>query len=272
MIVHRYISILLIFAICFALLVCPVSAAEENSLLVGYEDNVIMHSITGGTTYSLYLDEDTPLTLKHFVDNPDLSITISIDSGGWFIYFANSSYKCYDQTMTFGSDFFSDYLSLDDDLLSLPLKYKMGSNGWYNGSFTCSNYLVVPDITEPSDPSEDDREHGGAGSGFDDDSKTFLESLLSGVLKPINDLVASISELMDTIESTWKNFDSLQELWEKLKPFIPKDERGQAAVSKIIYEIFDNMDADDWGSYDSEGGLFRTYAELNEPELLEDFE
>lgn len=61
-----------------------------------------------------------------------------------------------------------------------------------------------------------------------------------------------------------------EELWEKLKPFIPSDERGLAAVSKIIYDIFDNRDADDWGSYDFKGSLFRTYAELNEPELLEE--
>ena len=63
-----------------------------------------------------------------------------------------------------------------------------------------------------------------------------------------------------------------EELWEELKPFIPKDERGQAAVSKIIYEIFDNRDADDWSSYNFEGSLFRTYAKLNEPELLEDLD
>ena len=30
------------------------------------------------------------------------------------------------------------------------------------------------------------------------------------------------------------------------------------------------MDADDWESYNFEGSLFRTYAELNEPELLEE--
>lgn len=59
-----------------------------------------------------------------------------------------------------------------------------------------------------------------------------------------------------------------EDIWENLKVMIPEDKYKEA--SRVIFETFDNMDADDWGSYDFEGSLFRTYAELNEPELLED--
>lgn len=61
-----------------------------------------------------------------------------------------------------------------------------------------------------------------------------------------------------------------EDIWENVKVFISEDKYKEA--SKVIYEIFDNMDADDWGSYNFEGSLFRTYAELNEPELLEDLD
>ena len=61
-----------------------------------------------------------------------------------------------------------------------------------------------------------------------------------------------------------------EDIWESVKVYIGEDKYKEA--SKVIYEIFDNMDADDWGSYNFEGSLFRTYAELNEPELLEDLD
>ena len=61
-----------------------------------------------------------------------------------------------------------------------------------------------------------------------------------------------------------------EEIWENVKVYV--DESKYKDVSKILYETFDKMDADDWGSYDFEGSLFRTYAELNEPELLEGLE
>ena len=60
-----------------------------------------------------------------------------------------------------------------------------------------------------------------------------------------------------------------EDIWENLKIYIDKSRYKEA--SKVIYEIFENMDADDWGSYDFEGSLFRTYAKLNEPELLEKY-
>ena len=59
-----------------------------------------------------------------------------------------------------------------------------------------------------------------------------------------------------------------EDIWENVKVFISEDKYKEA--SKVIYEIFDSMDADDWGSYDFEGSLYRTYVELNEPELLEE--
>lgn len=61
-----------------------------------------------------------------------------------------------------------------------------------------------------------------------------------------------------------------EDIWESVKVFISENRYKEA--SKVIYEIFDNMDADDWSSYNFEGSLFRTYAELNEPELLEDLD
>ena len=54
-----------------------------------------------------------------------------------------------------------------------------------------------------------------------------------------------------------------EKLWKELKPFIPKDERGQAAVSKIIYEIFADYDADDYEW--KEDSLEYTYYKLNKP-------
>lgn len=60
-----------------------------------------------------------------------------------------------------------------------------------------------------------------------------------------------------------------EDIWENVKVFISEDKYKEA--SKVIYEIFDNMDADDWGSYDFEGSLYRTYVELNEPELLGEY-
>ena len=59
-----------------------------------------------------------------------------------------------------------------------------------------------------------------------------------------------------------------EEIWENVKVYV--DESRYKEVSKSLYETFCNMDADDWSSYDFEGSLYRTYAELNEPELLEE--
>ena len=38
-----------------------------------------------------------------------------------------------------------------------------------------------------------------------------------------------------------------EEVWNIIKPYIGKDERTLAEVSKRIYEIFESRDADDWG-------------------------
>lgn len=61
-----------------------------------------------------------------------------------------------------------------------------------------------------------------------------------------------------------------EEIWENVKVYV--DESKYKDVSKVLYEIFCNMDVDDWSSYDFEGSLYRTYAKLNEPELLEGLE
>lgn len=61
-----------------------------------------------------------------------------------------------------------------------------------------------------------------------------------------------------------------EDIWRNLKEIIPESDYKRA--SKIIYEIFDERDADDWYSYNEEGSLFRTYAVLNDPKLLEDEE
>ena len=61
-----------------------------------------------------------------------------------------------------------------------------------------------------------------------------------------------------------------EEIWENVKVYV--DESKYKEVSKSLYETFCNMDVDDWRSYDFEGSLFRTYVELNEPELLEGLE
>ena len=58
-----------------------------------------------------------------------------------------------------------------------------------------------------------------------------------------------------------------EELWYNLRPFINKDERTLAEVSKRIYEIFENRDADDWGyQLTYKDSLYYTYMKLNEPE------
>ena len=66
-----------------------------------------------------------------------------------------------------------------------------------------------------------------------------------------------------------------EKVWKAVKPFIKKDERAYAEVSKRIYEIFEENDADDWSyQFYEKGSLYETYLRLNEPkeykELSED--
>lgn len=61
-------------------------------------------------------------------------------------------------------------------------------------------------------------------------------------------------------------------VWEAIKPCISSDERMQAEVSKRIYEIFTDYDADDWSYWLQEkGSLFETYLRLNEPEEYKEY-
>ena len=56
------------------------------------------------------------------------------------------------------------------------------------------------------------------------------------------------------------------EVWKAVKSFINKDERTHAEVSKRIYEIFEENDADDWSyQFYEKGSLYETYLRLNEP-------
>lgn len=60
--------------------------------------------------------------------------------------------------------------------------------------------------------------------------------------------------------------DMADKIWKAVKPFINKDERTYAEVSKRIYEIFEEHDADDWSyQFYEKGSLYETYLRLNEP-------
>ena len=57
-----------------------------------------------------------------------------------------------------------------------------------------------------------------------------------------------------------------EKVWKAVKSFINKDERVYAEVSKRIYEIFEEHDADDWSyQFYEKGSLYETYLRLNEP-------
>lgn len=56
-----------------------------------------------------------------------------------------------------------------------------------------------------------------------------------------------------------------EELWNKLQPYLKQG--NEKYVSKIIYDIFTEHDADDWGyQLQDKESLFYTYMKLNEPE------
>ena len=56
-----------------------------------------------------------------------------------------------------------------------------------------------------------------------------------------------------------------ERLWKELKPFI-KSERALAKTSKIIIDVFEEYDADDWGyQLQYKDSLYYTYMKLNEP-------
>ena len=60
--------------------------------------------------------------------------------------------------------------------------------------------------------------------------------------------------------------DIADKVWKAVKSFINKDERTYAEVSKRIYEIFEENDADDWSyQFYEKGSLYETYLRLNEP-------
>ena len=60
--------------------------------------------------------------------------------------------------------------------------------------------------------------------------------------------------------------DIADKVWKAVKSFINKDERTYAEVSKRIYEIFAENDADDWScQFYEKGSLYETYLRLNEP-------
>lgn len=71
----------------------------------------------------------------------------------------------------------------------------------------------------------------------------------------------------------WANGSEIaNKVWEAIKPCISSDERMQAEVSKRIYEIFIDYDADDWSYWLQEkGSLFETYLRLNEPEEYKEY-
>ena len=57
-----------------------------------------------------------------------------------------------------------------------------------------------------------------------------------------------------------------EKVWKAVKSFIKDDERTYAEVSKRIYEIFEENDADDWSyQFYEKGSLYETYLRLNEP-------
>lgn len=60
--------------------------------------------------------------------------------------------------------------------------------------------------------------------------------------------------------------DIADKIWKAVKPFIKDDERALKKVSKRIYEIFIENDADDWSyQFYEKGSLYETYLRLNEP-------
>ena len=58
-----------------------------------------------------------------------------------------------------------------------------------------------------------------------------------------------------------------ERLWKELRPFLPSDERALARTSKIIVDVFEEYDADDWGyQLTDTDSLYYIYMKLNEPE------
>ena len=70
----------------------------------------------------------------------------------------------------------------------------------------------------------------------------------------------------------WSNGSEIADkIWRGIKPFIPSDERALAEVSKRIYKIFEEYDADDWFyQLFEEDSLYETYLKLNKPKEYKD--
>lgn len=70
----------------------------------------------------------------------------------------------------------------------------------------------------------------------------------------------------------WNSGSEIAErVWKVAKKYIKA--KDYKAVSKKIYEIFEEYDADDWSYYLQEkDSLFYTYLKLNDPEQFEELQ
>lgn len=229
---HIVIALLVIYIISIAITTIGFVHAVEKTIYVMTTDE---NTVSGGTNYYLYLDEDTPLTLGFLKEHPEYEITfISYDSSGnttnvavyWEMPNGGVGSACntsasatppYVLTYNNNSYLINCYNKYGEASLDYPIKLGnsnsnttiiMNSNFIFNSDGTLTDPDEIPEETTPVVPPEDDGEDtAGLLDGLLNGIKSFFTELFS----PIIDFIDSWNALQESGGTVWDAFGQLYE-------------------------------------------------------------
>lgn len=237
---HIVIALLVLYIFSIAITTIGFVHAVEKTIYVMTTDE---NTVSGGTNYYLYLDEDTPLTLGFLKEHPEYEITfISYDSSGnttnvavyWEMPNGGVGSACntsasatppYVLTYNNNSYLINCYNKYGEESLDYPIKLGnsnsnttivMNSNFIFNSDGTLTDPDEIPEETEPVVPPED----GG------EDTAGLLDSLLNGIKEFFSDLFSPILSFIEDVQETFSSTDKLlgwfNSLYEKIKGYTMK--------------------------------------------------
>lgn len=203
----RHILIALLIIYVFALTFSTIGFVHASEIY----DYVIPSetaTLSGGYSYNLYLDDNTPLTMGYLKDNPDFTITISTSSGNTPIAAIrpndtscslgnaqNAPVELNYTTNTYINLYYEKY---GEEVWDYPIRV---GNSDTSSIITISVVgYVNPDETEPTEPEETTPVVPDDGTDEGEDTAGLLDSLLNGIKSFFTELFAPIIDFIESLK------------------------------------------------------------------------
>lgn len=227
----KYLVIALLFVYLFTLTISTIGFVHASEIY-NYVIPTETATLSGGYSYNLYLDDNTPLTLGYLKDNPDFTITISSSSGNTPIQAIRpNNTSCSLGNAQNGpvalnyttNAYINTYLDkYGDEIWDYPIRVGNATTG---SILTISVVgYVNPDETEPTEPEETEPVVPPEDDG--EDTAGLLDGLLNGIKEFFSDLfspiLSFIEDVQDTLSSTDKLLGWFNSLYEKIKGYTMK--------------------------------------------------